>query len=68
MGYGSMVSYNKPHLAYPQQVELLVDRGMLVADQEKAINYLEGIGYYRLSAYWYPFRKIITVQEERGPV
>ena len=58
-----MSSYSKPHLTYAQQLDLLVDRGMFVSNQAKALNYLERIGYYRLSAYSYPFRKIISVQE-----
>lgn len=32
-------------------------RGMAVKDRAKAQEYLSRIGYYRLSAYWYPFRQ-----------
>lgn len=28
---------------------------MIVTDRAKALHYLERIGYYRLSGYWYPF-------------
>ena len=31
---------------------------MNIDDDSKAISYLDKIGYYRLSGYWYPFRKI----------
>lgn len=48
--------YQKPYLTIPQQVELLRDRGMLVEDEAKASEYLQRIGYYRLSAYWHPMR------------
>ena len=50
--------YNKPYLTVPQQRALLESRGMLVADVAKAEEYLQRIGYYRLSAYWYPFRRL----------
>lgn len=29
---------------------------MEIADEKRVLNYLERIGYYRLSGYWYPFR------------
>lgn len=58
-----MASYTKPHLTFAQQLDLLIIRNLLVTDQEKAQKYLERIGYYRLSAYWYPFRKITSIQE-----
>lgn len=49
-------SYNKPHLTFEQQLELIKSRGLSIADEPRAISYLQRIGYYRLSAYWYPFR------------
>lgn len=36
---------------------------MVVTDHEKAAEYLRRIGYYRLSAYWYPFRKRSTLED-----
>ncbi len=38
-------------------VALLKDRGLIISDEIEAIHYLESIGYYRLSAYMYPFLK-----------
>jgi len=32
---------------------------MVVSDETKAAMYLEQIGYYRLSGFWYPFRKFV---------
>ena len=32
----------------------------MVEDRNAALNYLERIGYYKLSGYWYPFRKMKT--------
>lgn len=52
--------YDKPYLAIPQQRALLLSRGMALPEPTKADEYLRRIGYYRLSAYWYPFRKLIS--------
>lgn len=54
-----MSTYNKPYLTHQKQLSLLISRGMSVTNEESAIKYLERIGYYRLSAYWYPFRRMI---------
>ncbi|MTI43439.1 abi family protein [Roseibium hamelinense] len=50
--------YSKPYLTIPEQRELLERRGMTVADPAKCEEYLRRIGYYRLSAYWFPFRQL----------
>lgn len=49
--------YDKPALSFAEQVERLKARGMLVPDAAEAQRVLASISYYRLSAYWYPFRK-----------
>ena len=36
---------------------LLKNRGLIITDEQKAINYLSNIGYFRLSAYLYPLLK-----------
>ncbi|MDQ6967081.1 MAG: Abi family protein [Mariprofundaceae bacterium] len=51
------MSSDKPWKGYDEQLTILKSRGMLVGDEIKASNYLERIGYYRLSGYWYSFRK-----------
>lgn len=43
---------------YDEQVDLLKARGMDVGDREIAIAQLKHVSYYRLSGYWYPFRRI----------
>lgn len=53
--------YRKPNLDVPGQLALLLSRGMDVADPVKAAAYLERIGYYRLSGYWYPLRQSRTI-------
>jgi abortive infection bacteriophage resistance protein len=54
--------YNKPHLSLADQLALLKQRGLQVSDEAAAIERLHRNGYYRLSAYWYPFRKIVENQ------
>jgi abortive infection bacteriophage resistance protein len=49
--------YSKPYLTVPQQIDLLRARGMEIEDADKAAEYLQRIGYYRLSAYWHPMRE-----------
>ena len=39
-------------------VNLLESRGLQICDRNKAIQYLDNIGYYRLSAYMYPLLKM----------
>lgn len=39
----------------PQQhITLLKSRGLAITDEQKAADYLYNIGYFRLSAYFYP--------------
>ena len=49
-------SYGKPHLTFGQQVAHLREKGMIIDDEARAISCLSQIGYYRLSAYWHPFK------------
>lgn len=49
--------YSKPWLSYNDQLTLLESRGLLITDRAAALEYLERIGYYRLSGYWYAFRE-----------
>ena len=51
------MQYEKPWLSYEEQLMLLQERGLTITDKERALAYLERIGYYRLSGYWYPFRQ-----------
>ncbi len=51
-------SYTKPYLTIDEQIARLQARGMIVPDREKAEEYLSRLGYYRLSAYWYPLRDL----------
>ena len=55
--------YRKPHLDISGQIALLRSRGMIIADLAKAASYLERVGYYRLSGYWYPLRQSRIVHD-----
>ena len=52
------MSAAKPWKSFEEQLELLKSRGLQCDDETAALDYLERIGYYRLSGYWYPFRKM----------
>lgn len=43
--------------SYAEQVDLLKTRGMDVGNPDQAALVLSEVSYYRLSGYWYPFRK-----------
>lgn len=51
------MAYTKPWKSHEDQLRLLTSRGLGVTDRAKALEYLQRIGYYRLSGYWYPFRQ-----------
>ena len=53
----------KPHLTYMKQLETLSERGMDIGDPALCLEELKRLGYYRLSAYSYPFRRLLP--EER---
>jgi abortive infection bacteriophage resistance protein len=59
------VSYSRPWKSFPEQLELLKSRGILVADEDAALRYLETLGYYRLSAYFNPFRTYNLKQDPK---
>ena len=50
------MAYSKPWRSVADQLAQLQARGMHIGDVAKAADYLERIGYYRLSGYWYDFR------------
>jgi abortive infection bacteriophage resistance protein len=46
--------YSKKYASPTDLIALLQTRGLIINDESKAINYIKRIGYYRLSAYFYP--------------
>ena len=60
--------YSKPHLTHAQQLAQLVDQGLACCDETAAIDLLKTVGYFRLSAYIYPFRELMSGSRgEEGP-
>jgi abortive infection bacteriophage resistance protein len=53
----SKKNYNKTPLSFQDQVSLLKKRDLVVDNEPKAIDYLQEISYYRLSAYFLPYQK-----------
>jgi len=49
--------YKKPPLTLEDQVSKLIGKGLIVDDKKQAQKILSTINYYRLSAYWHPFRR-----------
>ena len=47
----------KPYADLAERIEMLERRGMSI-DHTFAQQWLENVGYYRLSGYWYPYRKL----------
>jgi len=47
--------YQKPPLSTSEQATLLINRGLICDDRKRLESYLASIGYYRLSAYWFPY-------------
>lgn len=66
LAWGHFVEYRKPHLTFEQQLDLLKSRGMHVDDEARALQMLRSIGYYRLSAYVYPFRQLLPDDQQVG--
>ena len=50
------MKFTKPPLTYEQQADLLLSRG-LVAAKPDLIERLRSVSYYRLCAYWFPFKR-----------
>lgn len=50
-------SYPKQYSTPTELVQLLKQRGLAITDEKKAAEYIQNIGYFRLSAYFYPFLK-----------
>lgn len=51
-----MIPYTKPHLSFQEQINLLKDRNLIIPNEAYAMQKLQHISYYRLSAYFLPFQ------------
>lgn len=47
-------TFHKKFLSVSEQLTLLKERGLQIENDERAKDYLKHIGYFRLSAYFYP--------------
>ncbi|MCW1930707.1 Abi family protein [Pararhodobacter zhoushanensis] len=61
-----MLPYLKPFRDIRSNIDILKERGMLFSDEHYAERCFSRIGYYRLSAYWYPFRDFCVLPAEGG--
>ena len=50
--------YNKQYSAPEELVTILRERGLIIEEEEVALQNIRSIGYYRLSAYLHPFLRI----------
>ncbi len=55
--------YQKPHLTFDQQIDLLSQRGLAIPNRDRALAALQVLGYYRLAAYLYPLRMPLDAGE-----
>lgn len=50
------MKYTKLPVLISEQIAKLKERGLSIADEQRAAHYLSNISYYRLRAYTYPFQ------------
>ena len=55
------MDYSKQPIDHIQQIEILKERGLLIQDEEKALNQLQIISYFRLANYWRPMEEDKTI-------
>jgi abortive infection bacteriophage resistance protein len=60
-----LTEYDRPHLSFADQVALMEARGLDCSDCDAA-RALAKVGYYRLSAYTYPFRELLGPNDQAG--
>lgn len=61
------VHFSKTCFTPQQHITLLKDRGLSISDETKAVSYLTNIGYFRLSAYFYPLLEFPKEQHRYKP-
>jgi len=50
------MKYSKPPTTFQEQIDILIKRGLIIEDPEKALLNISRINYYRLSSYFPPFQ------------
>lgn len=61
------MKFSKPALTVEEQLDLLIERGLIVSDRERALRYLRFIGYYRFSGYMRPLQSKTGVEHKFKP-
>ena len=56
---------DKPALTFDEQIARLRDRGMIVADEDRARHFLAHLNYYRLRGYWMSLEQGTAAGEHR---
>ena len=51
------MGYEKPWISISSQLNLLKSRGVLIQNDDLALELLKNVGYYRLTGYLFPFRE-----------
>ena len=49
------MKFGKPPLSHEQQLDQLIQRGLICTNRAESLHYLAHLNYYRLGAYWLPF-------------
>ena len=52
------MQYLKPSLSFADQAQRLIQHGLVIDDANQLVDRLSTVSYYRLSAYWYPFKQL----------
>lgn len=52
-----MSQFFKPAISPKEQIQLLLDRGLNIGDQDKALSFISSVSFFRLSPYMRPFQK-----------
>ncbi len=56
------MEFNKPPLSLDEQIDLLIQRGLVIEDRDHARHYLGHLNYFRLRGFWVPFEIPIGVE------
>lgn len=60
-----MTKYQKPFLSFEEQVNKLINRGIVVQDRKKAVAFLSRVSYYKFSGYTWFFEIPAEIKGDR---
>ena len=52
-----MSQFTKPAITPEDQLQLLIDRGLTIQDQDRALSFIKAVSFFRLSPYMRPFQQ-----------